>query len=310
LNICLLTPFVFFSMLGALSAAGEDFFAKVGGKVTLKCGVSSYRRSLQWLHGNDLLHSNIFLFSVLGSVDLARRSVVRQTNLEISSVRETDAGRFTCSADGTRHEHSLSVFSVSVSVSPTADLLLGSEATLQCDVKGLIEGCEVKWRSPIVDSPEWSPTAQLNPVTSSHNGTWECIITCGSDQLSEHLTITVQGNTQILDMQTPVFHCDQKKNKHVFSFPEGAAQIQWFQDTVVGTGEDAEGETGVNHVLRDVRQNEQSNLSSSSSAIIILNLYCIQMFQCITLLQGDWIVPFPFIHHILVNCQSEQCGWN
>uniref|UniRef100_A0A3Q4I209 Ig-like domain-containing protein n=1 Tax=Neolamprologus brichardi TaxID=32507 RepID=A0A3Q4I209_NEOBR len=178
-------------MLGALSAAGEDFFAKVGGKVTLKCGVSSYRRSLQWLHGNDLLHS-VDQRGFPRSVDLARRSVVRQTNLEISSVRETDAGRFTCSADGTRHEHSLSVFSVSVSVSPTADLLLGSEATLQCDVKGLIEGCEVKWRSPIVDSPEWSPTAQLNPVTSSHNGTWECIITCGSDQLSEHLTITVQ----------------------------------------------------------------------------------------------------------------------
>ncbi|XP_039886055.1 uncharacterized protein LOC120732480 isoform X2 [Simochromis diagramma] len=81
---------------------------------------------------------------------------------------------------------------VSVSVTPSADLLLGSEATLQCDVKGVIEGCEVKWRSPNVDSPEWSPTAQLKPVTSSHNGTWQCIITCGSNQLSEHLTIKVQ----------------------------------------------------------------------------------------------------------------------
>lgn len=78
----------------------------------------------------------------------------------------------------------------------------------------------VKWRSPKVDSPEWSPTAQLKPVTSSHNGIWQCIITCGSNQLSEHLTITVQGNTQILEMKTPVFHCDQKKNKRVFSFPE------------------------------------------------------------------------------------------
>lgn len=78
----------------------------------------------------------------------------------------------------------------------------------------------VKWRSPNVDSPEWSPTAQLKPVTSSHNGTWQCIITCGSNQLSEHLTIKVQGNTQILEMKTPVFHCDQKKNKRVFSFPE------------------------------------------------------------------------------------------
>lgn len=61
--------------------------------------------------------------------------------------------------------------------------------------------------------------------------------------------------------------------KIINKYIRGAAQIQWFQDTVVGTGEDAEGETRVNHVLRAVRQNEQSNLSSSSSAIIILNLY-------------------------------------
>ncbi|XP_004550885.3 uncharacterized protein LOC101487258 [Maylandia zebra] len=186
-------PVWFVFVLGALSAAGEVFVAKVGGKVTLKCGVSSYTRSLRWHHGNDFLHSvDQRGFPRKGSAELVQRSVVRLTNLEISSVRETDAGRFTCSADWTRHEHTLSVFSVSVSVTPSADLLLGSEATLQCDVKGVIEGCEVKWRSPKVDSPEWSPTAQLKPVTSSHNGTWQCIITCGSNQLSEHLTITVQ----------------------------------------------------------------------------------------------------------------------
>lgn len=115
-----------------------------------------------------------------------------------------------------------------------------------------------------------------------------------------------KAEPKLLRFSLRVTRMDKIINKYI----RGAAQIQWFQDTVVGTGEDAEGETGVNHVLRDVRQNEQSNLSSSSSAIIFLNLYCIQMFQCITLLQGDWIVPFPFIHHILVNCQSEQCGWN
>ncbi|KAL3980558.1 tenascin [Sarotherodon galilaeus] len=189
LRLKMLVWFVF--VLGALSAAGEVFVAKVGGKVTLKCGVSSYVRSLQWYHGNDFLHSvSQRGFPRRGYVELARRSVVRQTNLEISSVTETDAGRFTCSADGTRHENSLSLFSVSIV--PSADLLLGSEATLQCDVKGFIGGCEVKWRSPNVDSPEWSPTAQLKPVTSAHNGTWQCIITCGSNQFSEDLTITVQ----------------------------------------------------------------------------------------------------------------------
>ncbi|XP_025767561.1 T-cell surface glycoprotein CD4 isoform X2 [Oreochromis niloticus] len=189
LRMKMLVWFVF--VLGALSAAGEVFVAKVGGKVTLKCGVSSYTRSLQWIHGTDILYS-VFQRGVpdKGAVDLAQRSVVRQTNLEISSVKETDAGWFICSADQTIHQHSLSLFSVSIV--PSADLLLGSEATLQCDVKGFIGGCEVKWKSPNVDSPEWSPTAQLKPVTSAHNGTWQCIITCGSNQLSEDLTITVQ----------------------------------------------------------------------------------------------------------------------
>uniref|UniRef100_A0A3P9CPB4 Uncharacterized LOC101486782 n=1 Tax=Maylandia zebra TaxID=106582 RepID=A0A3P9CPB4_9CICH len=186
-------PVWFVFVLGALSAAGEVFVAKVGGKVTLKCGVSSYRRSLWWLHGNDLLHSvDQRGFPRKGSAELAQRSVVKLTNLEISSVRETDAGRFTCSADGKSHEHSLSPFSVSVSVKPSAVLKPNDEAMLQCEVKGQPQGCEVKWQSPNADSPTDSSTVQLKPVTSSHNGAWECIVTCGSNKLSERLTITVQ----------------------------------------------------------------------------------------------------------------------
>ncbi|XP_063343272.1 uncharacterized protein LOC134636931 [Pelmatolapia mariae] len=184
---------LFVFVLGALSAAGEDFFAKVAGKVTLKCGVSSYTRSLQWHHGKDLLHSvDQRGFPRKGGVDLVRRSVVRQTNLEISSVTETDAGEFTCSTDGTRHEHSLAVFSVLVSVHPSAVLKLNDEATLQCEVKGQHKGCEVKWKTPNTKSPTDSSTVQLKPVTNSHNGAWECIITCGSNTFSQSLAITVQ----------------------------------------------------------------------------------------------------------------------
>ncbi|XP_005731935.1 uncharacterized protein LOC102214973 [Pundamilia nyererei] len=184
---------LFVFVLGALSAAGEDFFAKVGGKVTLKCGVSSYTRSLQWHHGNDLLHSvDQRGFPRKGTAELVQRSLMRQTNLEISSVRETDAGQFKCSADGTRHEHSLSVLSVSVSVKPSAVLKPNDEATLQCEVKGQPQGCEVKWQSPNTDSPTDSSTVQLKPVTSSHNGAWQCIVTCGSNKFSQSLTITVQ----------------------------------------------------------------------------------------------------------------------
>ncbi|XP_039475702.1 hemicentin-1-like isoform X1 [Oreochromis aureus] len=184
---------LFVFVLGALSAAGEDFFAKVGGKVTLNCGVSSYRRSLQWHHGNDFLHSvDQRGYPRKGTADLSRRSVVRQTNLEISSVKETDAGRFTCSADGTRHNHSLSLFSVLVSVKPSAVLELNDEAKLQCEVKGQHQGCEVKWRSPNTYSLTNPSTVQLKPVKTSHNGAWECIVTCGRNTFSERLTIKVK----------------------------------------------------------------------------------------------------------------------
>ncbi|XP_013130102.1 uncharacterized protein cd4-2.2 isoform X4 [Oreochromis niloticus] len=185
---------LFVFVLGALSAAGEEFFVKVGGKVTLNCGVNSYRRSVQWSHGNDFLHSvDQRGFTRKGTVDLARRSLVRQTNLEISSVTETDAGNFKCLVDGTRHEHSLSV--VSVWVNSSSVLKLNDEATLQCEVKGQPQSCEVKWKSPNTDSPTNPSKVQLKPVTTSHNGAWECIVTCGSNKFSESLTITVQEPT-------------------------------------------------------------------------------------------------------------------
>ncbi|XP_039475704.1 hemicentin-1-like [Oreochromis aureus] len=184
---------LFVFVLGALSAAGEDFFAKVGQKVTLNCGVSSYVRSLQWRHINDLLHSvDQRGFPRKGYVELVQRSVVRQNNLEIFSVRETDAGRFTCFADGTRHNHSLVVLSVLVSVQPSAVLELNNEATLRCELKGQHRGCEVKWRSPNTYSLTNTSTVQLKPVKTSHNGAWECIVTCGRNTFSEPLAITVQ----------------------------------------------------------------------------------------------------------------------
>ncbi|XP_025767553.1 uncharacterized protein cd4-2.2 isoform X3 [Oreochromis niloticus] len=187
---------LFVFVLGALSAAGEEFFAKVGGKVTLNCGVSSYRRSLQWLHRYNLIHSvDQRGFTRKGTVELVQRSVLRRTNLEISSVTETDAGNFKCLADGTQHQHSLSVVSVFVSVHPSAVLKLNDEATLRCEVKGQPQGCEVKWKSPNTKSPTNPSTVQLKPVTNSHNGAWECIITCGSNTFSQSLTITVQEPT-------------------------------------------------------------------------------------------------------------------
>uniref|UniRef100_A0A3P9CPG7 Ig-like domain-containing protein n=1 Tax=Maylandia zebra TaxID=106582 RepID=A0A3P9CPG7_9CICH len=197
----LFTVIVFFSVLGALSAAGEVFFAKVGEKVTLKCGVSSYRHTLQWHHGTDVVFNvDQRGFTRKGLVELARRSVVRQNNLEISSVRETDAGEFKCLADGT----------LLVSIKPSAVLKLNDEATLKCEVIGQHHGCEVEWRRLNTYLPSNTSTVQLKPVKTSHNGPWLCFVTCGRNTFIERLAIKVQGNTQLLGMKTHVYICGQR----------------------------------------------------------------------------------------------------
>lgn len=229
--------FVF--VLGARSAAGDVFIAKVGQKVTLNCGVSSYTRSLVWRRGDDLVFSvDQRGFLRRGTVELMQRSAVRLVNLEISGVRETDAGTFTCLADKISHEHSLVVVSVLVSASPSA-VLLGSEATLQCDVKGLDQGYEVKWKSPNADSIEQS-SVKLKPVVSSHGGTWQCVITYGSNQISESLTITVKEPLPITKQppgdnvkdngETPCSSCTDKDAS------SGLLGLTWWVWVAIGVG--------------------------------------------------------------------------
>ncbi|XP_030606367.1 leukocyte immunoglobulin-like receptor subfamily B member 2 [Archocentrus centrarchus] len=228
--------FVF--VLGARSAAGDVFIAKVGQKVTLNCEVSSYTRSLVWRRGDDLLCSvDQRGFNRKGTIDLAKRSAVRNVNLEISGVRETDAGKFTCLADQTLREHSLAV--VSVSAKPSTVLQPGNEATLQCNVKGLDEGHEVNWKSPNAGSLKQS-SVQLKPVTSLHGGTWECVITYGSNQISESLTITVKeplrttkqppSGTVKNNAETPCSSCTGKDAS------SGLLGLTWWVWVAIGVG--------------------------------------------------------------------------
>ncbi|XP_060905288.1 uncharacterized protein LOC132983068 [Labrus mixtus] len=202
-------------VLGALSAAGEVIWTKPGQTAIFKCQIDTYR-SLEWLH-----HGNTRIIRVDGKTgqqnkaqsDIAKRSTVSETTLTVSSVKEGDAGKFTCKVYGRIQEHTLLV--VSVSPSPSGVFQAGSTATLQ--VKGLSSGTLVQWKDPNGHLTD-SATIQLEPVAPSHEGTWECLVTLDKVAYSESLEIKVEvpapetaaslpkQNSEV-DVQPPCHNC-------------------------------------------------------------------------------------------------------
>ncbi|KAM4581413.1 CD4-2 molecule, tandem duplicate 1 isoform 2-T2 [Odontesthes bonariensis] len=163
----------FWFVLGALSAAGEVYVAEVGKKATLNCGVMVFRSNLEWRKNNVKIISQSYTgFTSKGNSEISKRSRIKQDiQLEISSVIETDAGEFTCTADRSTHTHTLVV--VRVWIEPSANLEVGSKVTLHCQAKGLDPSPTVQWQGP-----DGSLSASvLDPVAVSHDGTWQCVVT-------------------------------------------------------------------------------------------------------------------------------------
>ncbi|XP_028326700.1 T-cell surface glycoprotein CD4-like isoform X2 [Gouania willdenowi] len=189
-------------VLGAFMAAGEVVVTKVGETVTLECGVDTFTH-LQWCHKDVKLVSvngktgQVFKTSQNFIPVTARLRVKQETKIVISKVTEADAGQFTCEADKKTYQHSLIV--VSVSVTPSGVLQLGSEAILHCGVTGLTPGSMVQWKGPAGRGPSASPTVQLKPVAAMDGGIWQCTFSCGPEIFSENVTIQVD----VLILQTP-----------------------------------------------------------------------------------------------------------
>ncbi|XP_034030359.1 MAM domain-containing glycosylphosphatidylinositol anchor protein 2-like [Thalassophryne amazonica] len=179
-------------VLSALCAAGEVFLTEPGMRVTIKCGGTPSNR-LKWMDRDEVVI--ITEWNGLprkGGAKIAERSKLKGINLEISAVTEDDAGAFICVADGTSHRHTLIV--VSTSVSPSADLQLGSAATLQCQVKGLSPDITVEWERPD-GSPGGPQTVQLQSVTHSDKGNWVCKFSYEDKVYRRNLNVRVEEST-------------------------------------------------------------------------------------------------------------------
>ncbi|KAK9514009.1 hypothetical protein VZT92_027500 [Zoarces viviparus] len=186
-------------VLGALSAAAKVILTNPGQKAILACGVDAYNDRLEWHRGDDLIHSIPKSgFPRKGRGDIVGRSAVKwDAKLVISAVKEEDAGKFICTADGRRHEHILLV--VSVWATPSGELQLGSEASLHCRVKGLAQDPPVQWKRP-----DGSPhSGSLKSATRSDAGTWKCTFSHNGGTHDRSLTIKVQEPAEAATPSSP-----------------------------------------------------------------------------------------------------------
>ncbi|RVE62796.1 hypothetical protein OJAV_G00161440 [Oryzias javanicus] len=179
--------------LNVLPAVAKVFFGHVDQKVTVECGDSTKPQNLEWLSNGKrvwIIIRNGFPSKVPS--DIAKRSNIRGSNLEINIVKKEDAGKFTCKADGKSHDHWL--YLVSAVVTPSGVLQEGSDASLQCEVHNLDQRITVKWQRPD-GSLIHDKTVDLKPVKTSHGGTWTCEVTAeGGESFTTSVTINVKSS--------------------------------------------------------------------------------------------------------------------
>ncbi|XP_034553208.1 CD4-2 molecule, tandem duplicate 2 [Notolabrus celidotus] len=188
-------------VLGALSAAGEVILSTPGNNTKLKCGINTNFKSVEWLKENNrIILMGDTGIARKGSGEIVQRSRVTGADLQVSRVKEEDAGKFTCKMDGKSKVHTLLV--VLVSADHSGALQQGGEATLKCQVKGL--DSTVKWRWPNGTETQ-SGIVQLKPVAHSHKGKWECLFNHDSVPYSEILNIIVEAAPVPTKVSTEVY---------------------------------------------------------------------------------------------------------
>nr|XP_033958929.1 CD4-2 molecule, tandem duplicate 2 isoform X2 [Pseudochaenichthys georgianus] len=228
--------------LCSLCAAGEVLVRKPGERVVLQCGMPSFESYVEWRHGADMIFNKpkkTPQFKRKGNSAIALRSKDdRETNLQISGLKEEDAGKFTCTVDGKSQEHTLLV--VSVSADPPGELQVGEEASLQCGVRGHDSAAQ-QWKSP--NGQKHPETVRIESVSLSDAGTWECLYSHEGVEYKESLVIKVKGPEAAAPTQRPE---STPIHGSVPQYPPGVSQspsvtslllgLRWWVWVAVGVG--------------------------------------------------------------------------
>ncbi|KAM9353283.1 CD4-2 molecule, tandem duplicate 1 [Symphorus nematophorus] len=227
-------------VLCAMSAAGTLIVKKPGQTVVLQCPVSIFTTSVEWKHEDNLIAGSYTRgFPRRVTSDIGSRSRISgKTNLSVRGVKEEDAGKFTWVVDGKSQDITLVV--VSVSASPSADPQLGSNATLQCRVRGVKPDPKVQWKGPDGNLRSESEV-QLTSVAPSDAGTWECTFTHAEGTHTETLEIKVQRPpTTLAPAPAPVPSQKSKTCPKCVTIPPPKADrllgLSWWLWVIVGVG--------------------------------------------------------------------------
>ncbi|XP_036436287.1 CD4-2 molecule, tandem duplicate 2 [Colossoma macropomum] len=191
--------------LCAATGGSDVYYKKRGQEVTMDCAAIAPKttRDVEWKQGGVLvIKINIKSGSTSkGNAPLTKRARPNGYGLKIPSVEVGDSGDFSCSGFDARgyritKEHKLHV--VSVSVSPSDTVLISTNVTLRCDIKG-DSTAQAQWIKPLSAEHYGSSgnTVTLNSVTSADAGKWIC-------QIKDYTWNKVENIEQVINVVGPL----------------------------------------------------------------------------------------------------------
>ncbi|XP_067094588.1 CD4-2 molecule, tandem duplicate 2 isoform X1 [Osmerus mordax] len=184
----------FLSALGLVTLEGNILFVKQGVSTKINCGVKITNQNVEWTFGDQ----KSLIVRINGrngkqtKGNFPNIQVKRSGEyLDIQSADVGHAGLYTCKVDNTEHRHRLYI--VTASVSPSSDILLGTAASLHCQVTGEPKP-KVEWLRPGGELAESSGQVQLSDVTLEDAGHWTCQISKDEEIHQETVNIRVQSS--------------------------------------------------------------------------------------------------------------------
>ncbi|XP_046890013.1 peroxidasin-like [Hypomesus transpacificus] len=184
----------FLSALGLVPLEGIILFVKQGASAQINCGVKIKNQNVEWTYGDQ----KSLIVRINGRSGKQTKGNIPNIqvkrsgeHLEIPSVGGGDVGLYTCKVDSAEHKHRLYI--VTASVTPSSDVLLGTAASLHCQVTGEPKP-KVEWLRPGGGLTESSGQVQLSDVTLKDAGDWTCRISKDGETHQEIVNVRVQSS--------------------------------------------------------------------------------------------------------------------
>ncbi|KAM3614518.1 uncharacterized protein V6R79_015719 [Siganus canaliculatus] len=161
-------------------------------------------------------------------------------SLSVSKVKQEDAGTFTCKADGKSQQHTLVV--VSVLVSPSRQVELGSEAKLLCQAAGLPPQGTVQWIRPDESPGPKSQNHTLTSVDRSDAGTWKCKVSHSGEEFTYNLELKITEPVRVTTAAPPKNPADTSKSpcstcvSHGPPHSDQLLGLSWWMWVIIGGG--------------------------------------------------------------------------